>query len=98
MTAHDPVSDPPPPEELSPEDAEAFELLDRYLNSLHEGDLLSRSALMERHPALFKWMRSLELLDRLAPEGLGRRPRPDDQPLRAADAAPQPFGRYELLE
>jgi eukaryotic-like serine/threonine-protein kinase len=98
MTAHDPVSDPPPAEELSPEDAEAFELLDRYLNSLHEGDLLSRSALMERHPALFKWMRSLELLDRLAPEGLGHRPRPDDQPLRPADAAPQPFGRYELLE
>src|SRR5579871_1864791 len=81
-------------ETFSPEEARLFELLDRYLNSLHSGDLVSRSVLVERHPALAKWMRCIELLDRLAPEGLAQ----EDEASEAAPVTGQAFGKYVLLE
>jgi serine/threonine protein kinase len=89
-----PASDPLPEEVLTPDDAELFAVLERYLGSLHSGDLASRSVLLERHPSLAKWVRYLELLDRLAPD------RPADAlpaDRQKAEMAPQPFGKYELL-
>ena len=68
MTSREPISDPSSEEVLTPEDAELFAVLDRYLSSLQGGDLPTRSVLLERHPSLGKWVRYLELLDRLAPE------------------------------
>ena len=49
-----------------PDEARLFEYLERYLESLHSGDLASRSALIERNPELARWVRCLELLDRRA--------------------------------
>src|SRR5262249_12681045 len=92
----EPVTDPDS-EEMPPADAELFTILDRYTNSLHGGDLPSRSVLLERHPSLVKWVRYLELLDRLAPEGQPDAGKSPDQPRRTPDAEPQPFGKYELL-
>ncbi len=54
----------------TPEDVRLFEFLERYLDSLHSGDVVSRSVLIERHPELAKCVRCIELLDRLAPERL----------------------------
>ncbi|HET6323104.1 MAG TPA: serine/threonine-protein kinase [Planctomycetaceae bacterium] len=97
MSPAEPISDPESGETLPQEDAELFAILDRYMSSLHGGDLPSRSVLLERHPSLVKWVRHLELLDRLAPEGRPSERRSADQPRRGEDAAPQPFGKYELL-
>jgi len=98
MTSREPVSDPSPEEVLTPEDAELFAVLDRYLSSLHGGDLPTRSVLLQRHPSLAKWVRYLELLDRLAPEEtVADHPSPQDQQPGRADAEPQPFGKYQLL-
>jgi eukaryotic-like serine/threonine-protein kinase len=97
MSSPESGSKAPPEAVLPPEDAKLFELLDRYLSSLHGGDLPSRSVLIERHPDLAKWVRHLELLDRLAPDETIVDRRAEDQPLRASDAPPQPFGKYELL-
>jgi eukaryotic-like serine/threonine-protein kinase len=94
MTPAEPFSDLSPAEPLSPEEARLFEVLDRYLNSLHAGDLPSRSVLIERHPALAKWARYLELLDRLAPESAAGGE--DERSPRPTDASPQPFGKYQL--
>jgi hypothetical protein len=57
MTLREPIPDPSPEEVLTPEDAELFKVLDRYLSSLHGGDLPTRSVLLERHPSLAKWVR-----------------------------------------
>src|ERR1700678_2166882 len=75
----------------TPEEARLFEFLERYLDSLHSGDVVSRSMLIERHPELARCVRCIELLDRLAPERLT-----SDAP--AQSATPQSFGKYELLE
>jgi serine/threonine protein kinase len=91
----EPQSDPASAEPLSAEEAELFAVLDRYLDSLHEGDLPSRSVLIERHPALAKWARSLELLDRLAPVSADKEE--DERSPRPSQASPQPFGKYQLL-
>src|ERR1700690_594080 len=96
MTSREPISDPDSEETLPQEDAELFAVLDRYLSSLHGGDLPSRSVLLERHPSLVKWGRYLELLDQLAPEGSPGPRQPADQPRRTEEAEPQPFGKYEL--
>jgi predicted Ser/Thr protein kinase len=96
MTPSDPLSDPETGEALPPEDAELFAVLDRYMSSLHGGDLASRTVLLQRHPSLAQWVRHLELLDRLAPEGRPGDVQTADQPRRTEDAAPQPFGKYEL--
>ena len=77
----------------TPEDVRLFEFLERYLDSLHSGDVVSRSVLIERHPELAKCVRCIELLDRLAPE---RPSKTTDVP--AQPATPQSFGKYELLE
>ncbi|HEV7998345.1 MAG TPA: serine/threonine-protein kinase [Planctomycetaceae bacterium] len=95
MTPGEAAADRDSEETLPQEDAELFAVLDRYMSSLHEGDLPSRSVLLERHPSLVKWVRYLELLDQLAPESSGER-QPADQPRRTEDAEPQPFGKYEL--
>lgn len=78
---------------VSAEEARLLELMERYLDSLQSGDLDSRSVLIERHPELAKWLRCLELLDRLAPEPDAAAKTPEK-----TSAAPQPFGKYELLE
>lgn len=59
----------------TPEEARLFEFLERYLDSLHSGDVVSRSVLIERHPELARCVRCIELLDRLARNG-SRRTRP----------------------
>src|SRR5271169_3378749 len=98
MTSREPISDPDSEETLPQEDAELFAVLDRYMSSLHGGDLPSRTVLLQRHPALAKWVRYLELLDRLAPEEtVVERADSQDQRPRRADAEPQPFGKYQLL-
>jgi len=98
MTAGEPLTDPSSQEALTPEDAELFAVLDRYMSSLHEGDLPSKSVLIERHPSLAKFARYLELLDRLAPErpAVDRSASPDERPPQD-ESAPQPFGKYQLL-
>jgi serine/threonine protein kinase len=96
MTPGEAAADRDSEETLPQEDAELFAVLDRYMSSLHEGDLPSRSVLLERHPSLVKWVRYLELLDQLAPEGSPGERQPADQPRRTEDAEPQPFGKYEL--
>jgi predicted Ser/Thr protein kinase len=97
MTPPEPISDPETGEVLPPEDAELFAVLDRYMSSLHGGDLPSRTVLLERHPSLARWVRHLELLDRLAPEGSPVNRSSADQPRRTEESEPQPFGKYELL-
>jgi serine/threonine protein kinase len=78
----------------TPDEARMLEFLERYLDSLHSGDLASRSVLIERHPELAQWIRCIELLDRLAPDAT----LPYVEQPAAQEAAPQPFGKYELLE
>lgn len=80
----------------TPDEARLFEFLERYLNSLHSGDLASRSVLIDRHPELAQFMRCIELLDRLAPDESAARG--DKFPAEPRPATPQPFGKYELLE
>ena len=62
------TGDEPTIEMPTPDEARLFEFLERYLNSLHSGDLASRSVLIERHPELGQFVRCIELLDRLAPD------------------------------
>ena len=50
--------------------------------------------LFERHPEMRRWVRCIELLDRLAPE----RPSAKTEASAAPPPTPQPFGKYELLE
>jgi serine/threonine protein kinase len=76
------------------DEARLFEFLERYLDSLHSGDLASRSVLIERHPELAGWIRCIELLDRLAPESAPAQ----TEEQAAQPATSQPFGKYELLE
>lgn len=77
----------------SAEEAKLFELMDRYLESLHKGDVGSRSDVFEKHPELSGWLRRLELVDRLAPpQTAAWTPENPD-----VTAVPQPFGKYELL-
>jgi eukaryotic-like serine/threonine-protein kinase len=78
----------------TPEEVRLFEFLERYLDSLHSGDVVSRSVLIERHPELAKCVRCIELLDRLAPE----RPAAKTTEASVQPATPQAFGKYELLE
>ena len=78
----------------TPEEARLFEILERYLDSLHSGDVVSRSVLIERHPELARCVRCIELLDRLAPE----RPVAKTADAPAQSATPLSFGKYELLE
>jgi eukaryotic-like serine/threonine-protein kinase len=88
--------DEPTIEMPTPDEARLFEFLERYLNSVHSGDLASRSVLIERHPELAQFIRCIELLDRLAPDApavKAERPAAEHKP-----ATPQPFGKYELLE
>ncbi len=47
-------------------DRRLFELLDQYLEHLHDEDITSRSVLIERHPELLELMHCLESLDSLA--------------------------------
>ena len=44
--------DEPTIEMPTPDEARLFEFLERYLDSVHSGDLVSRSVLIERHPEL----------------------------------------------
>src|SRR5580692_1325855 len=78
----------------TPEEVRLFEFLERYLDSLHSGDVVSRSVLIERHPELAKCVRCIELLDRLAPE----RPAAKTTEASVQPATPQAFCKYELLE
>ena len=78
----------------TPDETRLFEFLERYVDSLHKGDLASRTVIIERHPELSEWIRCIELLDRLAPE---RGPEQSGEQA-AGPAVPQPFGKYELLE
>ncbi len=76
----------------SPDELRLFQLLDRYLASLQSGDFESRTTMLKRHPELARWMRCLELLDRLGPER---------EPANSAASpseflALEPFGKYEL--
>jgi serine/threonine-protein kinase len=81
-----------------PDEAQLFEFLERYLESLHSGDLASRSVLIERNPELARWVRCLELLDRLAPESAAAQKDEPAQGPGAPPMTPQPFGKYELFE
>jgi hypothetical protein len=54
--------DAPDNEQLSQDDQKLFELLDRYVSSLHEGDVSSLSGLIERHPELVGLMECLDSL------------------------------------
>lgn len=47
-------------------DRRLFELLDQYVDHLHQDDLTSRSVLLERHPELMELLHCLESLDSLA--------------------------------
>ncbi len=90
------TGDEPTIEMPTPDEARLFEFLERYLDSLHSGDLASRSVLIERHPELGQFVRCIELLDRLAPDAPVAK---GDKPLVETKlATPQPFGKYELLE
>ena len=83
----------------TPDEARMLEFLERYLDSLHSGDLASRSVLIERHPELARWIHCIELLDRLAPENppvQHEKVAAQREPLQKETA--QPFGKYELLE
>ncbi len=51
---------------LSESDRRLFELLDQYVDHLHQEDLPSRSLLFQRHPELVELMHCLESLDSLA--------------------------------
>lgn len=51
---------------LSESDKRLFELLDQYVEHLHQEDMPSRSVLIERHPELLELMHCLESLDSLA--------------------------------
>ncbi len=88
FSANEPPGDAP----ASDDERRLFALLERYVDSLESGDLDSRSGLIERHPDAARLMRCLELLDRLAPEPSAAPPG-----RASADAAPQSFGRYELV-
>lgn len=85
----------------APEDHERlFSVLDRYLEQLHAGDVASRSGLVEAHPEFTRWLRCLELLERLAPPSpitIDERPHVQP-PVDGAPSASQPFGKYELLD
>src|SRR5580698_1112699 len=94
----EPVSDPAPDEALSPDDAALFAMLEHYMSSLHQGDLLSRSVMIDGNPALAKWMRYLELLDRLAPDRTAVDAASSERLPAMSEMAPQPFGKYQLLE
>jgi serine/threonine-protein kinase len=75
------------------EDVRLFELLDSYLSSLHAGDLETRSAFFDRCPELARWLRCLELLDRIAPA------QPNRNASLAAEAQDgQSFGKYHLQD
>lgn len=97
---------------LDDNDRRLFELLDRYVESLHEDDVGSRSVLLERHPELMGLLKCLESLDGLAlPPGFDAIPADDDATLletpggetRSRDGgssgfkAGTVFGKYELL-
>ena len=87
-----------PPKCRRPDEADLFEFLERYLDSLHSGDVGSRTVLIERHPELARCVRCIELLDRLAPDA-PERPKPRySRRAEHKPATPQPFGKYELLE
>jgi serine/threonine protein kinase len=94
----EPVSDPAPDEALSPDDAALFAMLEHYMSSLHQGDLLSRSVMIDGNPALAKWMRYLELLDRLAPDRTAVDAASSERVPAVTEMTPQPFGKYQLLE
>lgn len=55
-----------PGEPLPESDRRLFELLDQYVDHLHQDDLASRSVLLERHPELMELLHCLESLDSLA--------------------------------
>lgn len=70
------------PDETVPEqDRQLFQMLDRYVELLHSGDVNSRSQLLDRQPELAELLGCLDTLEMLAPS-----PEPDWQQPAESDA------------
>jgi serine/threonine protein kinase len=76
--------DAPHDEQLSPQEQKLFEQLDRYVSSLHAGDINSLSGLIERHPELADLMGCLDSLEILAPTEIAEK---NDYAVRKETAA-----------
>src|SRR5262249_52900810 len=81
--------------------AEAFPLLDAYLEDLHAGRLPDRAKLLAEHPELASALNCLDALEHLAPPAGSHDPTlfaPRDSGLDSETPRPSlEFGKYELL-
>ena len=85
------TSDQSPNKPVTNRDERLFELLDRYVSSLHAHDVNTRSGLFRRHPELTELLGYLDSLDSLAPAQVTDFGKALDTESLAD------FGKYELL-